>query len=151
MRAIFYGKLEAFSVAAGEQFGFTGGAALPDGPGGMNDMLREKVAAGSDNGFACLYAALAFANLGAFLFDCFAAGAPNCPVYAATADKCRVRGVDDGIYLRCSDVALDELNAGILCKVHGLFLFPEIETYLDKSVRIRPISEVPASSRGASE
>ena len=80
----------------------------------MNHELCLQVAAGSDNGLPRLYAALAFPNLGAFLFNGIAARAPNCPIYAAPADKCRVRRIDDGIYPRLRYIPLNELKANLL-------------------------------------
>ena len=94
------GEGEGGAVAGGEEFGFTGGAAVPDRPDSMDDKAGGEAVGTGD---FCLSGFTAPEGAG-FGEQPGACGAVDCTVDPAAAEQGGVGGVDYGVYLKGGDV-----------------------------------------------
>ena len=107
-RAVGGGDLQGATVGRGEQIGFAGGPARPDGSDGMNHVVGGQPTAGGANGVA----GGAASDLAALGHDVGSTGAVDGAIHASAAPEGRVGGVHDGVHLLDGDVALDQGQAG---------------------------------------
>lgn len=95
------GSFERLSIAGREQLGFIVGAAAPNGPDRMNDVLGREAIAPCDFGLS----GLATAEQTTLVQQIRACGAMNGTVDAAATEQRRIGSIDDGVDLERRDVS----------------------------------------------